>query len=206
MYDALPRDYQDFLRLSDVELNWLARVPDEVSGDNIAVFGGCAINEAYAHSWKMDAEHHHLTGSVATVLSQAPRLARDAVREGQFDEARRHIGMAFGHYAVDATTIWHLTRDLTADQHRTGEAACARVVAKVLQHPGPLPLPVPKSLFDSAVQVSADTLDQQFAPVKAAQEGGSYAKDLDLIAAQVNRCAAFGLSVALYIWRYVATA
>ena len=44
------------------------------------------------------------------------------------------------------------------------------------------------------------------AAVRALEAAGVDAKDLDLIGAQVNRCAAFGLSVALYIWRYVATA
>ncbi len=206
MYDALPRAAQDFLRLSEVELDWMARVPDEIAGDNIAVFGGCSEVEAFAHSYKLEREpdgsFRHLTGSAPTVISQAPRLCRDAVREGQFDEARRHMAMAFSHYAVDSCTIWHLSRELTSEEHRTGEATTAKNL-RLLTHPGPLPMPDPKSLYRSAIKVCEDTVTQQLDRVKQAQADGSYAKAQDLMAEQLNRCASWGLAVALYTWHFV---
>lgn len=175
-----------------------------MAGDNIRVFGGCSEVEAYSHSWKMrreaDGTFTHLTGSAPTVISQVPRIARNAVREGRFDEAREHMATLM-HYTVDATTIWHLTRELTADQHRSGEADVAKHVDKLLAHPGPLPLPDPKSLYLSAVAVAEQTCASQLDRVKAAQDAGHLP---DALAAEmVQRCADFTLSCLLYAWKFV---
>lgn len=206
VYDALPRAAQDFLRLSDVELHWYARVPDEVAADNVAVFGGCAIEEAWAHSLKMEWDRSTDTfstfkGSVATTMAQVPRLARNAVREGRFDEAREHLATAI-HYATDSTTIWHLTHELSADEHRNGEAELVKQL-KLLSHPGPLALPAPKSLYESTISVAEDTVRQQLDRVRAAQEGDGLAKDKDLCAEMLQRCADWSLACVLYAWRFI---
>lgn len=208
VYDALPREAQEFLRLSDVELRWYARVPDEIAGDNIAVFGGCSEVEAHSHSWKMqrnpDGTFTHLTGSAPTTIAEVPRLARNAVRAGRFDEAREHMATLM-HYTVDVTTIWHLTRELTSANHRSGEADVAKRVDKLLAHPGPLKLPEPKSLYRSVIAVAEETASSQLDRVKQAQADGGHLPD-DLAAEMVQRCADFTLACVLYVWPFIARA
>lgn len=212
VYDALPRAAQDFLRLSDVELRFWTRCPDEISGDNILVAGGCALEEAHAHSYKLqrnpDGSFTHLTGSVPTVIAQTTRLARDAVKEGRFDEAREHLGKLL-HFAVDSQTIWHLTRELTSDQHKDGEADIAENVAVFLpshEEWDAFKLPHPKSLYESTVAACEDTVRQQLDRVKVVQDKGSIAADPDLCREMLARACGFALACEMYVWKWVASA
>lgn len=204
----MPDGATRFLRLSDVEIDWYARVPDEVAGDNIMVSGGCAYEEAYAHSYKLAWDRtadtfEHLTGSVPTVLAQTAREARNAVREGEFDQAREILAKAMCHYAVDATTIWHLTRELSGEQHKIGEEDTAKIAERALVVPvKPLKLANPKSLYESTVAACEETVHTQLDRVAAAQVH-THMSDKDLMAEMVNRCASFGLAVFLYAWHYV---
>lgn len=212
IYDAMPQDAKDFMRLSDLELHLFARQPDEVENDNIAVFGGCSDQEAYAHSYKLSWDREtdtfeHLTGSAPTVIAQTPREARNAVREGDFDRARETLATTMSHYAIDATTIWHLSRELTSDQHRIGEEDIAKKVRKLVRTPvEPLELPTPKSLYRSTIAICEDTVRTQVDRVKADQSKDNHLHDDELIAEMVNRCASFGLSAFLYAWKYVGKA
>lgn len=184
-------------------------MPDEIAGDNIFVSGGCAIEEAYAHSYKLAWDRttdtvSHLTGSAPSVLAETPREARNAVREGEFDVAREILAKAFSHYAVDLTTIWHLTRELSSDQHRIGEEDVAKIAHRALAQPiEPLALPDPKSLYRSAVQVAEDTLRSQLDRVAADMKADNHLHDRALAAEMIRHCASFGLAVFLYVWRYI---
>lgn len=209
VYKVLPISAKDFLRLSEIELRYYARISDDVDGDNIFVSGGCALEEAHAHSWKMawDREHdtfEHLTGSVPTVIAQTPREVRNAVHEGDWEAAREGLGKLIGHYTVDSQTIWHLTRELTSEQHRLGEGDIVKVVKKALAPPvEPLWRARPKSLYNATIEESENTLRLQLDRLKAAQAGDDHIHDKDLMVEMVRRCAAFSLSAFLYAWHYL---
>lgn len=199
IYDALPRAAQDFLRLSDVELRHWARVPDEQDRDNLLQTGCESGVECHAHSWKLAPDGKtHLTGSAPTVLATAPRECTSFVREGQFEEARETMVKAFSHYALDLCTPWHVSRELTSDQHRQGEKALARLA---LPSPiRPATLADPKSLYKSAVAVAEETHALFVDPLKTAT-----AQDLKGELGQhiVAHAVSFGLAVAYYIWHYI---
>jgi len=213
IYDALPRAAQDFLRQSDVELRQEARVPDEVAGDNILSTGCESGVESYAHSFKMelqpDGTLKHIRGSAPTVIAEAPREVRNAIREQHYDEARRIMVRAFAHYAVDCCTPWHLTHELTSTDHRLGEEQLARsktviptgaelVTASHLVHP--------KSLYESAVAAAEESYRQFVAPLKDLQAHGKVTDDPVLAKAIVHHAGGFGLAVALYIWHWAESA
>lgn len=195
--------------MSDLELHYWSHVPDEVDGDNILVSGGCALEEAFFHSYKLAWDRKadtftHLTGSGPTVIAETPRLARNASKEGDFDQVREHLARAI-HVATDLTTVWHLTRELGGDLHEEGEAAVAKVVRKVLPAKvEPLLLPKAHSLLQSQVRVSEDTLRAQLDRVRAAQAAkGGLGSDPALVAEMVERCCAWSLTVVGYAWRLV---
>jgi hypothetical protein len=209
VYDALPRAAQEFYRLSDVELRFWSRDPDEVAGDNILVTGCDEEQEQYAHSYKLERQSDgalkHLVGSAPTVIGQTTRLCRNAVREGRFEEARKHAGLLM-HYAADLTTIWHLTRELTATQHKEGEGQIARALDRIM--PGQeewqaFRLPEPKSLEESAVEVAKETVRQQLDRVLRVQAAGPITKDPELCREMLARCCGFTLAAELYVWRFV---
>lgn len=208
----MPDDAREFLRLSDVELDWYARVPDEVAGDNIFVSGGCAVEEAYGHSYKLSWDRksdtfEHLTGSVPTVIAQTAREARNAVREGEFDVAREILAKCWSHYAVDAQTLWHLTRELTSEQHRWGEEDIAELAHRLVVTPvTPMKLSDPRSLYRSTIDACEETVRTQLDKVLADQKSDSHLHDRDLMAEMVNRCASFGMAAFLYVWKYVSRA
>lgn len=197
IYDALPRECQDFLRLSDVELRHWARVPDETDHDNLLQTGCETGVECYAHSYKLEPDGKtHITGSAPTVIATAPRECVSAVREGRYDEARETMVKAMSHYAVDLCTPWHVTRELSRDQHSKGEKMIAR-----LPMPAPIrpvPLGDPKSLYRSCVAAAEDTYRLFVARLKAGEEPAG-----DLGAEILAHAVGFGLTVAFTIWHYI---
>jgi len=209
VYDALPRAAQSFLQLSDVELRFWARVPDELDGDNIRNTGSDGEHEQYAHTYKLERDgetFRHLVGSAPSVIASLPRDVRNAVREGQFDEARRIFAKGL-HYTVDLTTIWHLTREIPSDRHSAGEKEIAQKLAALMpRDPKALPLPDPKSLYRSCIQVAQETLLLFLDRAKAAQAEGRVTSDMELCAQMLERCSGFSLAVAQYVWRYVEAA
>jgi len=196
IYDALPRAAQDFLRLSDIELRHWARVPDEQDRDALLVTGCEVGEEAHAHSYKLAADGKtHLTGSAPTVIAQAPRECVSAVREGQFDDAREIMVKTMSHYAADLCTPWHVTRELTSDQHTRGEAALGKIT---------LPLPLvpatlasPRSLYQSCVAVAEETHALFVDKLAAGVSVGDLGNEI------LAHAAGFGLTVAHYIWHYI---
>ena len=197
IFDALPRDAQEFLRLSDLELRHWARVPDEQDHDALMQTGCETGVECHAHSWKLGPDgSSHLTGSAATVIASAPRECLSAVREGHFDEAREVFVKAFSHYALDITTPWHVTRQLTSEQHRAGEKAIAKLA--IASPIVPIPLAEPRSLYRSAVAAAEETHSLYVARLMAGDEATG-----ELGAAILAHSVGFGLSVAHYIWRWL---
>lgn len=212
VYRAVPELATRFMRLSTLELRYFAHLPDEVDGTNILVAGGCALDEAYGHSYKLawtrDADTvTPITGSGPVGLSQVPRLARNAVREGDFHEARIQMARSL-HIATDLTTIWHLTRTLTKKFHESGEAQIAKVAAKLLKTYTPTPVKMghPKSLYLSLQTESEQTLRSQLDRVKAVQEAGAITETMPLVTEMVTHCADWSLTVLLYIWKVVDSA
>jgi len=212
VYRRCPDQLQAFLRLSDLELHYWSHLPDQVDQDNITPTGNCLLEEAWAHSYKLhwDRDKDLVTpvgGSAVEVLTATPRLARNAAKEGRFDEVREHLARSI-HVSTDLATIWHLTRDLPKEYHKDGEAELARVARKVL-HPAlelePLKLPQPKSLYESLAILAEETLRTQFDRVKAAQAAGGIVKTREWALAKemLTRCAGQSLAVLLYAWRYV---
>lgn len=126
------------------------------------------------------------------------------MREGEFDVAREALAKLFAHYAVDLTTVWHLTRELSGDQHRIGEEDIAKIAPKALATPiTPLVLPDPKSLYRSATKVAEDTVRSQLDRVLADQKADNHLHDKDLMTEMIRHCASFGLACFLYAWRYI---
>ena len=211
IYRALPPDAQAFVRFSDVELHWHARSPDEIEGDNLLTSGGDTEHEQYAHTYKLhlepDGSLHHLVGSAPTVIAQTPRLCRDAIREGKFDEARERFVQTFCHYAVDLSTPWHVTRSLTSAQHKGGELDIAKHNGAWLPKDlAPLALSDPKSLYRSAVGQAERTYRMHVVALEQVQAPDGNIPDNDVAKAIVADAAGFGLAVALYTWRWMASA
>lgn len=185
-------------------------MPDQLDGDNIRNTGSDAEHEQFAHTYKLErvagGGWRHLVGKAPEVISDAPRALRNAVREGQFDEARRIFGKLL-HYTVDLTTIWHLTRELTAEQHSSGEREIALALTALMPKDAPaLKLPAPKSLHQSAVQVAQETVLLFLDRVRAAQGRGKLTADQALCREMLERCCGFSLAVCQYSWRYVESA
>lgn len=109
------------------------------------------------------------------------------------------------HYAVDATTIWHLTRELTSQQHKNGEVEIAKAILKLMPEATnfSFDLPVPKSLYQSVVRVCEATVNLQLDEVKGAQAAGLLTANLPLCKEMIKRCTGFALACELYVWKYI---
>lgn len=196
IYSQLPDPARQFLRMSPLELRHWARVPDEQDHDALEQTGCEVGEEAHAHSYKLAADGHtHLTGSAPTVIAQSAREAVSAVREGQFDDAREITVKAMAHYAVDICTPWHTTRLLTAEQHRNGEKALAKLTMPV---PVAAKLLAPRSLYRSAVAAAEET-NRLFVARLTAGEDPAGPIGPEILTHAVN----FGLAVGLYLWRWI---
>lgn len=196
IYGKLPEPARQFLRLSPLELRHWARVPDEQDHDALEQTGCEVGQECHAHSYKLAADGvTHLTGSAPTVIAQSAREAVSAVREGEYQQAREVMVKAMSHYAVDICTPWHTTRLLTSEQHREGEKALAKLP---LPEPVPAKLLAPRSLYRSAVAVAQET-NRLFVARLAGGEDISGPIGAEILSHAVD----FGLSVGLYLWKWV---
>lgn len=200
IFDALPRDAQEFLRLSDLELRHWAKVPDQQDRDNLIETGCASGVEAHDHSYKLAPDGKtHLTGSAPTVIARAPIDCVSACREGHFNDAREIMVKAFSHYAVDLCTPFHVSRELTGEQHSVGEKAMSKLAI-----PSPIvavPFANPKSLHLSCI-AAAEQTHALFVPRLLKGEDIKGELGTEILAHAVG----FGLSVAHYIWRYVSKA
>jgi hypothetical protein len=97
---------------------------------------------------------------------------------------------------LDITTPWHVTRELTSEQHRAGEKAIAKLA--IASPIVPVPLAEPKSLYRSAVAAAEET-HSLFVPRLLLGEEASG----ELGTAILAHSTGFGLSVAHYIWRWL---
>lgn len=134
------------------------------------------------------------------MIATAPRECLSACREGHFDEAREIFVKAFSHYALDLCTPWHVTRELTSEQHRHGEQALSKLP---LPDPiRPLTLAEPKSLDRSCVAAAKETHRLFVGRLK----GGEHpAEDpAGPIGTEIlEHALGFGLAVAYYVWRWI---
>lgn len=210
IYDTLPRAAQEFCRLSDLELHHWARVPDEQDHDALAQTGCESGVECHAHSYKLERADgggfKHLTGSAPTWLGRTPMEMRSYVQEGQFDVAREMFVKAFSHAAVDISTPWHVTRELTSTQHSMGEKDIAKKLRGLLPaNPAEVAMPLaePRSLYQSAV-AQAEATYRFVDRLKVVQaDGGHVYDDADLAKEIVANALGFGISVAAYCWHWV---
>lgn len=195
IYTQLPVAAREFLNLSPLELRHWARVPDEQDHDALEQTGCDTGEECHAHSYKLGPDGvTHLTGSAPTVLAQAPRQCVSACREGDFDQAREVMVKAMSHYALDLSTPWHTTRDLTSAQHRDGEKHLGTLTVPT---PVPVKLAAPRSLYRSAILQAQET-HRLFVTRLVAGEPLDVMAD-DILTHAVN----FGLAVGLYVWRWL---
>ena len=215
VYDALPRAAQDFVRASDVEIDFYARAPDVLYKDNLYTLSSCE-GENHFHSYKIDWDRKAdtmtlITGSVHDALASESRVIHNAVIAGRFDEARLHL-LQTGHYTVDACTLPHLTHELTPEQHGLFETQIADYMAKeakfpveqqLLQHPAPLLL-ITRDLRGTTEAVCKETVRLQLDRVKAALKAGKITDDVPLCQEIVARCMGFTLAVWLFQWRICA--
>lgn len=214
VYDALPRKAQEAFPLSDVEIDYYCRAPDEVYKDNLWMISACEGDNRY-HSYKLEWDRKTdamtlVTGSVHDALQSEVRVIHNAVMAGRFEEAKIHFAQ-MAHYCVDACTLPHLTHELTRDQHGQFEHQLKDYILKekslplgeqLIQHPSVL-LTITKDLRGATEQVCRDTVRLQLDAVKAVMARGKITDDIPLCQSIVARCEAFTLAVWLYIWRLV---
>lgn len=215
VYDALPRQAQDFLRASDVEVAYHAQIPDKTYSDNLWQLSNCE-GEGRFHSMKLQWDRKvdtmtRITGSVDFAIASEARTIHNAVTAGKFDEAREHY-LEVAHYAVDACTLPHLSREMTAEQHGAFESAIKDYMVKeeefpveqqLLQHPSPLRL-ITKNLRAVTQEVCEETVRTQLDRVLAIMAKGKVTDDVALCQEIVARCAGFTLAVWLALWRVIA--
>ena len=120
--------------------------------------------------------------------------------EGHFVDVREIAAKCWGHYAIDITTPWHVTRELSSEMHSKGETELwgLWVHGKIVP---PLPtgiLPDAKSLFHSA-QLAAENTNRLFLD-KLIVEQSKGRISVELGRAIVINSFCFGAAVARHIW------
>lgn len=205
----MPPAFQSYVALGDDLVARLAEEPDLIFHDNIQHQGDRRSSAGWYHSHKLvrDARGRlrHLAGSVRTPIQAAPWLIIRARGRGELAMIPDLL-VEISHYTVDATTLPHLTRELTGKEHVAFEHAVRDRLPDLLSAPAPLVLPRPRDLGGSVPIVCRETYLSQIVRVRSALAAGTLPEETALLREIVARCLAFTLAVWHELWREISPA
>ena len=203
---AMPEDFRVFVNFAHDEVDSLAAKPDAVWHDNIFHTGGVSSSAGWFHSHKLtrDAKGklRHVSGAVRTPIAAGLWLCHGALADGDHDAVRRWL-VELSHYTVDATTLPHVTRELTNDEHRRFE----QIVRDRLPDLAPsieaevLLLPHSRDVGGSVPDVCRETYLNQYPRVRVALDANNLANQDALLADIVIRCVGFTMAFWLDLWQ-----